>query len=204
MSIETFLNDPTTSYLVYLPAENNQILVAAPHHAPLGVQQLPSPTHPTSDENTGWIAYQLAKLLNCPCLIAGNYFLDSNKDKSTDYFKRILSIHPKLLIEIHGHASGSAKFDIEISSGSLNKTEFSKQLATGLAFAFTKYPSLSEYTISGDFEQIHFKATKSLTINTYEWLAFHIELPQKLRENKEQHHIFCVCLSKLVSEIMGA
>lgn len=201
-SIDVSLNDPCNSFLFYLPGNNKQILIAAPHHAPLGVQQLPCETHPSSDENTGWIAYHLSQMLDCGCLIAGNYFIDPNKYKTSDYFKRIESLQPKILIEIHGHGSGSANFDIEISSGSLNKTEFSKQLATGLADAFTNYPSLSEYTISGDFEQIHFRATKSLTINTNEWLAFHIELPQKLRENKEQHLEFSSCLSKLVTEIM--
>jgi hypothetical protein len=198
MAIETFLNDPVNSYLIYIPGKNTDVMIGVPHHAPLGVQHLPCESHPTSDENTGFIGYRLAQMLDCPCLIAGNYFIDPNKYKSSDYFKKIEAIRPRFLIEIHGHAGRSAHFDIEISAGSLDKSVLSENLANQLSSAFSVYPSLRNYTISGDFFQIHFRATKSLTINTDQWTAFHIELPQKLREDQHQYNQFCESLEKII------
>jgi len=198
MTIETFLNDPVNSYLIYIPGKNTNVMIGVPHHAPLGVQHLPCESHPTSDENTGFIGYRLAQMLDCPCLIAGNYFIDPNKYKSSDYFKKIEEISPRFLIEIHGHAGQSAHFDIEISSGSLDKSALSEKIADQLSIAFSKYPMLRNYTISGNFVQIHFRATKSLTINTDQWTAFHIELPQKLREDRHQYHQLCESLENII------
>lgn len=191
MSVEALLNDPTNSYLIYHPGNNQEILVAAPHHAPLGVQQLPCLTHPTSDENTGWIAYHLARLLDCGCLIAGNYFLDPNKHRTSDYYKKIESLMPTTLIEIHGHGSGAANYDIEISSGSRDKSHLAERLADYLKQAFFTHNHLKNYTICGDFDRIHFRATKSITINNDLWKSYHIELPQKIRENENQYLLFC-------------
>ena len=98
MTIETFLNDPVNSYLLFIPGKNKDVIIGVPHHAPLGVQHLPCESHPTSDENTGFIGYRLAQMLDCPCLIAGNYFIDPNKYKSSDYFRKIEEISPKFLI----------------------------------------------------------------------------------------------------------
>lgn len=198
MTIETFLNDPLNSYLLYHPAEREDILIAAPHHAPVNVPTLPCETHPVSDENTGWIAYHLSRKLSCGCLIAGNYFLDPNKHRTTDYYKKIEALQPKILIEIHAQGSGAANFDIEISCGSREKSHLSQKMADELALAFAHDSNMSTYRISGDFDAIHFKATKSVTINTNEWIAFHIELPQKLRENKEQYLTFCEELGNLL------
>jgi hypothetical protein len=191
MSIEWLLNEPTNSYLYYIPGINEQVLIAAPHHAPVEVQTLPCESHPSADENTGWIAYELASLLRCNCLIAGNYYLDSNKHKTTDYFRKIEAVQPKILIEIHGHGSVSAKFDIEISCGSREKSHLSQRMATQLAKSFSNHPNLRDYTISGDFDQIHLRATKSITINTNAWTAYHIELPFKLRKDAHQYKIMC-------------
>jgi len=202
MSVEKMLNDPENSYLLYLPGEDKRLLIAAPHHAPLGIQALPCESHPTSDENTGWIAYQLSSSLNCGCLIAGNYFLDPNKHKTTDYYKIIESLKPKILVEIHAHGSGAANFDIEISCGSRDKSDLSQQLAEQLTHVFSNYNELKNYQISGDFDLIHFRATKSLTINTEEWTAYHIELPQKLRGNENQYLIFCEELGALLRKLL--
>lgn len=201
-SIVVCLNDPCNSFLFYLPGNNEQILIAAPHHAPLGVQHLPCETHPSSDENTGWIAYHLSQMLDSGCLIAGNYFIDPNKYKTSDYFKRIESLQPKILIEIHGHGSGSANFDIEISSGSRDKTFLSQRLANLLQQGLAIRENLKTYTISGDFEKIHFRATKSLTINTDQWTAFHIELPQKLREDEQQYLSFCEVFEEAILKFL--
>ena len=204
MTIETILNDPVNSYLIFIPGRNPDVMIGVPHHAPLGVQQLPCESHPTSDENTGFIGYHLAQMLDCPCLIAGNYFIDPNKYKSSDYFKKIEEVAPKVLIEIHGHAGLSAHFDIEISSGSLEKSVLSKKFAGKLSNAFSRHSMLRNYTISGDFVQIHFRATKSLTINTDQWTAFHIELPQELREDQRQYNQLCESLEKIVRELLNS
>lgn len=198
MSIEWLLNEPINSYLYYIPGTHEKILVAAPHHAPVEVSTLPCASHPSADENTGWIAYELASLLNCSCLIAGNYYLDSNKYKTTDYYRKIESLQPKTLFEIHGHGSVSAKFDIEISCGSREKSPLSQHLADQLTKAFASHPSLCNYTISGNFDQIHLRATKSLTINTDEWTAYHIELPFKLRKDPVQYTLFCQQLKTII------
>jgi hypothetical protein len=204
MTIETFLNDPVNSYLLFIPGKNKDVIIGVPHHAPLGVQHLPCESHPTSDENTGFIGYRLAQMLDCPCLIAGNYFIDPNKYKSSDYFRKIEEISPKFLIEIHGHAGQSAHFDIEISSGSLEKSALSEKVADQLSITFSRHPTLRNYTISGNFVQIHFRATKSLTINTDQWTAFHIELPQKLREDQNQYILLCESLEKIVRNLVSS
>lgn len=203
MTIEMLLNDPVNSYLIFIPGRNTDVMIGVPHHAPLGVQNLPTESHPTSDENTGFIGYRLAQTLDCPCVIAGNYFIDPNKFKSSDYYKKIEAITPKYLIEIHGHASQSALFDIEISSGSPDKSSLSKKFADQLSIELYRHPTLLNYTISGDFEQIHFRATKSLTINTDQWTAFHIELPQKLREDQNQYFLLGESLEKIIREMLG-
>lgn len=204
MNIETFLNDPVNSYLIYIPGKNTDVMIGVPHHAPLGIQHLPCESHPSSDENTGFIGYRLAQLLDCPCLIAGNYFIDPNKYKSSDYFKKIEEVSPKFLIEIHGHAGQSAHFDIEISSGSLDKSALSEKIADQLFITLSRHPTLRNYTISGNFVQIHFRATKSLTINTDQWTAFHIELPQKLREDKHQYNQLCECLEEIIRGFLNS
>jgi hypothetical protein len=202
MSIETILNDAVNSYLLFIPGTYTEIFVAAPHHAPLSVETLPCESHPSSDENTGLIAFHLARLLGCPCLIAGNYFLDSNKHKGSDYFKKIESLKPKILIEIHGHGSLTAKFDIEISSGSLDKSSWSEKMAAQLQQEMDSIPALRNYSLSGEFNRIYFKASKSLTINTNLWMAFHIELPQKLRETKSEYMPFCELLEKVAVDMI--
>ncbi len=204
MTIEMLLNDPVNSYLIFIPGRNTDVMIGVPHHSPLGVQNLPCESHPSSDENTGFIGYQLAQMLDCPCLIAGNYFIDPNKFKSSDYFKKIEAIKPKFLIEIHGHAGLSAHFDIEISSGSLDKSSLSEKFAHRLSSDFFGHPTLLNYTISGDFDQIHFRATKSLTINTDQWIAFHVELPQKLRDAPHQYNLLCESLEKIVRELLNS
>jgi hypothetical protein len=202
MSIKWLLNESINSYLYYIPGTFEQVLIAAPHHAPVEISTLPCASHPSADENTGWIAYELASRLNCSCLIAGNYYIDSNKYKTSDYFKKIESVHPKILIEIHGHGSISAKFDIEISCGSREKSHLSQRMATQLTKSFSNHPSLCHYTISGNFDQIHLRATKSLTINTNEWTAYHIELPFQLRKDPDQYKIMCDQLKNIILKIV--
>ncbi len=136
MQIENILKDEINSILLFIPGERKEIVIGVPHHAPLGVLKLPSEEHPASDENTGFLGVALAELLNCPAIIACNYFMDVNKHKSSDYFKQIQSLEPKILIEIHGHSRNLARSDIEISSGSLERSFWSQELADRLRVSF--------------------------------------------------------------------
>ena len=155
---------------------------------PLGVPELPCREHPKSDENTGFIGYHLSQLLNCPAIIACNYFMDSNKHKGSDYYRKLQSLKPKMLVEIHGHCSSKVCADIEISPGRAARDHWSQEMAARLQVKLTGIPSLQEYTVSGDFTKIHLKATKSVTITSAEWVPFHIELPWPIRKSQPDPH----------------
>jgi hypothetical protein len=201
--VETLLHDPINSYLFFGAGLSNEIIIGVPHHAPINTTRLPCREHPDADENAGFIGYYLSCLLNCPCIIACNYFLDPNKDKGTDYFKKILELMPKLLVEIHGHGSNSARFDIEISSGSQEKTFWSKELEERLRLAFSRELSFRNLSMSGDFEEIYFKATKSVSITTDKWVAFHLELPKSIRQSKSLYMPFCELLAETIRDLLG-
>jgi len=203
MQIENILKDDENSILLFIPGNDNEIVVGVPHHAPQGVLELPNEEHPVSDENAGFVGAALAGLLHCPAIIACNYFMDANKHKSSDYYKRIQSLEPKLLTEIHGHSRNKARFDIEISSGSLEKNSWSQNLAGRLSEKLGKEPLLQGYTVSGDFNEIYFKATRSLSITSSAWIAFHIELPRPIRASRHQYLLFCELLAEALREILA-
>jgi len=141
--------------------------------------------------------------LNCCSVIACNYFIDPNKSTETDYYKKIKSWNPRFLIEIHGHGSRSANYDIEISSGKADRNNWSKKLAEKLRIQMALTTSLQKYKISGDFNKIYFKATKTATINTDEWIPFHIELPKSIRAKKSKYILFCETLAENIEEILS-
>jgi hypothetical protein len=203
MQIENILNEKENSTLLYIPGENREIVVGVPHHAPQEVLVLPNLEHPVSDENAGFIGAALADLLKCPVIIACNYFMDVNKHKSSDYYKKIQSLEPKILAEIHGHSRNKAHFDIEISSGSLERNSWSQELAIRLQEKFVDEPLLQNYTICGDFRKIYFQATRTLTITSPDWIAFHIELPRPLRASSQQYLLFCKFLAGALREILA-
>jgi len=203
MQIENILNDGKNSILLFIPGDNKTIVIGVPHHAPQEVLVLPNEEHPVSDENAGFIGVAMAGLLNCPVIIACNYFMDVNKHKSSDYYKKIQSLEPMLLTEIHGHSRNKAHFDIEISSGSLDRNIYSKTLAEKLREKFLNEPLLQGYTISGDFKEIYFRATKSLSITSRQWIAFHIELPRAIRASSDQYLLFCNLLAGSLKEILS-
>ena len=155
MHIETILDDPATSMLIVSSGKIRDIVIGVPHHAPLGVTELPCEEPRDADENAGFLGYYLARLLNCHSIISCNYFIDPNKHKDSDYFKRIQSWKPKILTEIHGHGGKSAKFHIEISSGSFERNFWSKELAKRLSKKLVGVSSLQGYTLSGDFVKGH-------------------------------------------------
>lgn len=203
MFIETILDDRANSLLIATPGKVKEIVIGVPHHAPLGVSELPCQEHPAADENTGFLGYYLSRLLDCPAIIACNYFFDPNKHKDSDYFRRIRSWKPKILAEIHGHAGNSAKFDIEISSGSRERNFWSKELAERLGKKLAGAPALQGYTLSGDFNAIHFKATRSLSIVEGAWIGFHIELPKSIRVSRSRYTLFCELLAETLQEILA-
>jgi hypothetical protein len=200
--IEKTLNDPENYALLSTQGKVREVVVGVPHHAPLGVPTLPCKEHPYADENAGLIGYEVARLLNCNSIIACNSPIDPNKHKDSEYCKKILAWKPKFLIEIHGHSGNSAKFDIEISSGSTTKNFWSKEMAERIRAKLFTNPQFHGYTLSGDIDQIYFKAKKSYTIATNKWVAFHIELPKSIRESKDKHSLFCKSLAETTSELL--
>jgi hypothetical protein len=202
MNTELLLECEDKSILIIEDRDRKEIVIAAPHHAPLGVAELPCTAHKDADENAGVLGYYTASLLNCCSVIACNYFLDVNKAKESDYFKKIQLWKPDILVEIHGHGGNSAKFDIEISSGSINRNIWSQELAKKLTSKLSTVVSLQKLTISGDLKKIYFKAKKTLTITTKDWVAFHIELPITIRAEKSNYIVFCETLAEALSEIL--
>jgi hypothetical protein len=197
---EKMLNDPENYALLITKGEVKEVVIGVPHHAPLGVPSLPCKEHPYADENAGVIGYEVARLLNCNSIIACNSPIDQNKHNDSEYCKTILAWEPKFLIEVHGHGGNSAKFDIEISSGSVAKNFWSKEMAERIKSKLFTNPQFLGYTLSGDIDQIYFKAKKSYTITTNEWVAFHIELPKSIRASKEKYSLFCKSLAETINE----
>lgn len=200
--IDNLLGEDQKEYLLIIEGSEQRIVIGVPHHAPLGVRNLPCPEHRDADENAGFIGDEVARLLDCYCIIACNATKDPNKKKETEYSQQILAWKPDLLIEIHGHGGRSAKFDIEISSGSADRNKWSLDLEERLKKKMTAELLLKDFTVSGDFDKIHFQATKSYTITTSEWVALHIELPKEIRETSTIYLPFCKILAESVSELM--
>ncbi|MBU4131637.1 MAG: hypothetical protein KKF12_12525 [Proteobacteria bacterium] len=196
------MENSENSILIAEERKRKDIIVAVPHHAPLGTSKLPCEAHPDADENAGVLGYYISRLLNCCSVIACNYFIDPNKSSKTDYYNKIKSWKPKFLVEIHGHGSRSARYDIEISSGKAERNNWSKTLAEKLEAKMSLTASLQKYKISGDFNKIHFQASKSATIKTDEWIPFHIELPKSIRSKKSEYLLFCEILAETIKEVM--
>ena len=204
MFTEKILECRDKSILIAEEKTHGKIVVAVPHHSSLGNTKLPCEFHRCSDENAGFLGYYLACLLNCHSIIACNYYIDPNKFKESDYFKRINSWNPNILVEIHGHSGKSSKFDIEISSGSEERNRWSLELAKKLRLKLAEYDLLKQYTISGDYNIIYYKASKSKTIITKNWIPFHIELPKSIRSSEPQYKLFCEVLAEILLEILNS
>lgn len=200
MIADLILSHPDISVLLIESRGSSEFVVGVPHHAPLGKETLPCAEHDTSDENSGVLGRYLAALLNCHSVIASNYILDSNKTEYSDYYKVIYDWKPTILVEIHGHGGKKAEFDLEISSGSEKMSKWSQELSGKLREMLAQAPSLKNYCISGDFSKINFKATKSKTITSDQWLAFHLELPKSLRSSKSQYTYFCEVLANALQD----
>lgn len=202
MNTKEILNNSDASFLLAKERNNKKVVIAVPHHAPIGTSKLPCAQHEISDENAGVLGDYISRLLNCCSIVACNYFIDSNKSKESDYFKRIQTWKPKFLIEIHGHGSRLANYDIEISSGSLENNTWSKKLAEKLQRKMADARALRDFTISGNYNQIYFKASSSITISTDNWISFHIELPKAIRAKKSVSIQFCELLADCIEELL--
>lgn len=174
----TYLSDKFNPLLLTEIVSGSRIVVGVPHHAPRGISRMLCDRN--ADENAGYLGSYLAQELNCSCIIASRYFFDPNKEESTDYFRFIENLNPDLVIEIHGHGSRKANFDIEISSGP-HDPEYAKEFAENLASLTGKDDQLADFPISGDYQKIYFTAQFSKTVTDKRWHTLHIELPRKIR-----------------------
>jgi hypothetical protein len=209
MNAELLLEITDISLLMIEDRPKKSIVVGVPHHAPAGKETLPCLEHQEADENTGFLGQYLAEQLHCCCVIACNYPVDSNKYFRSDYSMQIAAWNPKVLVEIHGHNGRKARSSIEISSGGGGNEVYSKALAEKLSAAFRSNDALQKFTISGDYEQIYYKASAAVTITGGRWIGYHIELPPNLRKMIEgldgrppkSGYAFCDVLAESLREI---
>jgi len=181
-SIEEKLAEPEKEQLLVFQPLQKEITIGAPHHAPAGIKRLPC--NRPADQNTGYLALWLANLLKCSALIATNATVDPNKKLNSKYAQALIKMAPNYLVEIHGHGSEKANFEIEISAGSNERNNWSSLLADNLSNQLKESTIFNKFTVSGDFQSIYFKATRTSTIQHKDWLGIHIELPLKLRKEK--------------------
>ncbi len=207
MIANLILESANHTLLLIEERRTKDIVIGVPHHAPAGTPNLPCPEHWDADENAGFLGRYLAQALNCCSVIACNYTIDVNKSLCTDYAVQITRWQPTILVEIHGHGGKAAKSNIEISSGSSDNNRYSVPLADMLARGLAATDGLKDVSISGDYENLHFKASNSATIANAKWIPYHIELPPQLRktpENGKPPHIafaFCDLLITALREL---
>lgn len=209
MNIEDMLGFSEPSLLIIEERTIKKVVVGVPHHAPDGTTTLRCLKSRDSDENAGFLGRYVAETLDCCSIIACNYTIDVNKFFRSDYTMQIAGWNPNVLIEIHGHGGKKAKHDIEISSGGSDNDRYSQQLATKLAGILAATDDLKSLSVCGEYSELYFKASESVTISDGRWIAYHIELPPKLRKQSDSSggkpsHIgykFCDALIKAVKEI---
>ena len=122
---------------------------------------------------------------------------------------QIAQWNPKVLVEVHGHSGKKTENNIEISSGSSANDVHSKKLATSLIEKLSKNTKLKDLSICGEYKNIYFKASTSVTIGHRRWIAFHIELPPNIRKPSngksgkpnELSYQFCDCLVDALIEM---
>ncbi len=158
------------------------VVVGAPHHAPAGVRRLKCDRR--SDQNTGLLAWRVAELARVPIVIVTNADADPNKSLDSEYSKAVASYGPRVLLEIHGHRSKKARFDVEVSAGCADRSEHLTNFVAAFTRGMTSDPELKDLSVSGDFERIHFKATDTVTMRSPIWLGLHAEFPLSVRKQR--------------------
>jgi len=174
----TYLGDKFNPLLLTDIVSGSKIVVGVPHHAPRGITRMLCDRN--ADENAGYLGSYLSQELNCSCIIASRYFFDPNKEEGSDYFRFIEKLDPDLVIEIHGHDSRKAVYDIEISSGP-DDPEYAQEFAEKLLEKTSVVDQLADLTLSGDYQKIYFTAQYSKTVTDIRWNTLHIELPRTIR-----------------------
>ena len=205
--VDKQLANPKEPFLIVEERVCSELVVCAPHHAPKGVDVLPC-GH-VSDENVGYLARFLGQKLKVASVVVVNGTVDPNKSLETDYAKALCSFKPRVLIEIHGHGGERAQADVEISAGSKERERYAILLADALKDQIKGYPLLCDLTISAQWDQIYFKALHTATIKKDDWFGLHIELPAKLRLQKESNeppsagYLFCSVLAAVLRDLAG-
>lgn len=187
-------NSKVHSYLV----PSNQMLIAAPHHADqnndLRKMRNAKGNLRTYDANVGYIALEVARLLNTSYLICNNAKKDPNKFADSTYCKAVKKIKPYFLIEIHGHSGNNvpgksiSPIKIEVSGGK-NSYYHAIDFAMYLRQAMVEADMLG-FEVEGRLEDMFYKASKTLTVNgevhnhNTTNRTLHIELPALLRRRE--------------------
>jgi hypothetical protein len=180
------LLDPRAEALVITERERADIVVGAPHHAILGVTNLPCPDHEVSDENAGLLTAIVAEWIGCHSIVGVNATVDLNKDLTSPYAAQVRAWAPRLLVEIHGHGGVRAKYDVEISAGTPQRSMTSELFADMLREEMAARTELAHLTVSGRWSDIYFRASSTPTIANAPWHALHIELPPAVRKGTAQ------------------
>lgn len=185
--IESNLKSPKSEILYC--NKSSKFLIAAPHHASdkndIKGMRTERGTIRSYDANTGFICLEIAKSLGASYLIYNNAKDDPNKVVTNEYCHLVKAIHPKILVEIHGHAEKSIDRTIIEVSGGLNNNDMSIKFANILTKELHD-SGLSHMTAEGDFNKIFYKGSKTATVNGSAWngsggKTLHIELPKHLR-----------------------
>lgn len=173
---------------------NNDIVIAAPHHAPKGQDKLPSGR--VADNNAGYFARNVADHIRGKLVVGTKANKDPNKTNGT-YHKHTVGAKPKVLVEIHGHKGGRNRpYDVEISCGAISHTKHAERIASRIKHYLKKIAqnissedgkmaqSLRNLTVNGNYNEIIMKAsnTKSIADARREHIMpYHIELRPDLR-----------------------
>jgi hypothetical protein len=209
--LNSLLNENGISYFLVQKGQNPDVVVAAIHHAPIDISELPCDRHKISDEAVGQLALKVARILESTFIVASNYFLDLNKPdpnirktkEHTDYSIWLFQNQPQVLVEIHGHSGEKAKFDIEISSGEPRKDR-SDEFAEKLKMYMSRCHFARDYSVSGNYNSIFYRASEAITINSDSWLAFHIELCPELRKDRFEAMKIARCIAYALRNICMA
>ncbi len=181
------------NHLIKKAFGTNQVVVAAPHHTPKGVDKMP--TGRAGDENAGYLARNVADHLKGTMVVAANAEYDPNKEPGP-YESHIVTDQAKVIVETHGHAGSRTRNDIEISCGTKELNKYSKELAEKIRQYLLKIADkirsespgvareLRGLIVEGDFDKIYFKASNTRSLQEARRkgiVPYHIEHITKLR-----------------------
>ena len=198
----------------------NRLIVAAPHHTPKGVENLPCGRW--GDENAGYLARNVADHLGATMVVAANANYDPNK-AAGDYESLTVCCDPQVFVETHGFGYGYGKpmtqNDIEISCGTPEFNAQAMHLAERMRFYLAKVskriasndPQTAEELISlkveGDYGNIYFKAKQTRSLSKARLkgiLPYHIEHNSAIRKNGPRSERGLPVLGEYVTAALAA